>query len=844
MSEPPTFALPAEVAVELRALFREPSAVGLDLAPATAARALDLALAVSGAERGGLEVDGAAVAGVAVAGAAVEGAAVEGAAVEGAAVDGATAPGALPEEDAAGWWRGELRVPLLPDGGGPSRPFARLALWPAPAPEAAARGARHAATLLVHDALERARARDPLTGLPARPSFDRARGALSARIARGEALALALLDVDGLRALNATAGPAAGDELLATLAAAARELVRARPAPGRVYRYGGDELLLELPGADLAAAQELVRALQRVAAPATLSAGLAAAPGPAEDAAALLLQADRALAAAKARGAGQAQAWSPELARGPGWDRLRGVLTGRPERDLGNVEALLDSIAAVSRLQPLAETLRALVDRCVEVTGAERGLLLERGEQGAFRPRVARARGGTDLVAPSFARSLVEECWREGRAIHHLSQDEGELSPSAAALALRITLCAPVRGEDVPAGVVYVDSTEAQRLDEASQAVFEALVGQVTTALRNAQLYERLLARSRRLEDDLAGREEELSRVRRRLEGLRGPEGAGYEGILGRSPAMQEVFAALRSLEGAEVPVVIEGESGTGKELLARAIHARSPRRAGPWVAVNAAAIPAGLFESELFGHARGAFTGARADRAGLLEEASGGTLFLDEVGELPLEAQAKLLRALQEGELRRVGESAPRRVDVRVVAATNRDLRQAVAAGAFREDLYYRLAVFRLRTPPLRERAGDLPLLVEHLLGEARARGVRAAGVSPAALRDLARRRWGGNVRELRNALERAATLAGGGTIEPEHLEPELSEQGLPEDLYALPLKEARLLFTLGYARRALDQSGGAVAEAARRAGVTRQTLYRAISEGEELERRLADER
>jgi two-component system, NtrC family, response regulator AtoC len=297
---------------------------------------------------------------------------------------------------------------------------------------------------------------------------------------------------------------------------------------------------------------------------------------------------------------------------------------------------------------------------------------------------------------------------------------------------------------------------------------------------------------------------------------------------------MQELFATLRSLEGTSVPVIVEGESGTGKELVARAIHARSPRAQGPMVAVNCGAIPESLVESELFGHAKGAFTGAHADRAGLIESADGGTLFLDELGELPLEAQAKLLRFLESGELRRVGEAATRSVDVRVVAATNRDLRRAIADGDFREDLYYRLAVFRLRLPPLRERAQDIPRLVGALLA---ALGRPDAAIAPDAVQALAKRRWPGNVRELRNALERALAIAGDGPIGAPHVAPEEPEAaaGGDEDLYGRPLQEARAIFSLRYAQRAIEEAGGSVPEAARKAGVSRQTFYRALAEGQQ---------
>jgi len=226
--------------------------------------------------------------------------------------------------------------------------------------------------------------------------------------------------------------------------------------------------------------------------------------------------------------------------------------------------------------------------------------------------------------------------------------------------------------------------------------------------------------------------------------------------------------------------VLVTGESGTGKELVARLIHRASPRVDLPFVAVNCGAIPEPLLESELFGHAKGAFTGATADRLGLFEEASGGTLFLDEIGELPQVLQVKLLRALQEGEIRRVGDNAPRRVDVRVVAATSRDLEAEVAAGRFRPDLYYRVNVVRLHLPPLRERREDIPELVHHFIALYSARfKLGVSGISAGAMRALMDYAWPGNVRELENVVERALVLTDGPRIDVEQLPASVRDAG-----------------------------------------------------------------
>jgi transcriptional regulator with GAF, ATPase, and Fis domain len=241
-----------------------------------------------------------------------------------------------------------------------------------------------------------------------------------------------------------------------------------------------------------------------------------------------------------------------------------------------------------------------------------------------------------------------------------------------------------------------------------------------------------------------------------------------FEQIIGRSPALMDVLAHVGRVAPTDASVLVTGETGTGKELIARAVHSASPRRDKPLIKVNCAALPAGLVESELFGHEKGAFTGAIARRQGRFELADGGTIFLDEIGELPAEAQVKLLRVLQEREFDRVGGTAPIRVDVRVIAATNRDLLQEVRGKHFREDLYYRLNVFPVRLPPLRERRDDIPLLVHFLVNKFAPRvGKRLDGVSRETMRRLQEYPWPGNVRELENVLERAVILATGATLE-----------------------------------------------------------------------------
>jgi len=328
----------------------------------------------------------------------------------------------------------------------------------------------------------------------------------------------------------------------------------------------------------------------------------------------------------------------------------------------------------------------------------------------------------------------------------------------------------------------------------------------------------------------------DLSEVRRLQKQLR--ERRSLHGIIGRSPAMQPLYDLVEQIAPYDLPVLITGESGVGKERFADALQHLSSRAAGPFVRINCAALTPTLVESELFGHRKGAFTGAVADRRGRFEEAHRGTLFLDEVGELAADVQAKLLRVLQEGEIQRLGEERTRSVDVRVLAATNRDLREEVAAGRFREDLYYRLVGVELAIPPLRERLDDLPLLVEHLLARfdadevQRGRAERAVTLSEDGLAELAGRPWRGNVRELENVLRLAwIRTAGGATIGPLELggaPPARADGGAAvAPTGTLAEIEAAAI------ERALAAHGGNVSAAARSLGVDRTTLHRKLKRG-----------
>ncbi|NNF57927.1 MAG: sigma 54-interacting transcriptional regulator, partial [Rhodothermaceae bacterium] len=404
--------------------------------------------------------------------------------------------------------------------------------------------------------------------------------------------------------------------------------------------------------------------------------------------------------------------------------------------------------------------------------------------------------------------SVVRAVLRSGEPVvlYEAAADERFGSSQSVVLQkIQSIACVPLRLKARQIGAIYLDSvTRRGRFTRESLPFLQAFANQAAVAIENAELMQSLRDENRRLRT-------EVQRVH------------GFDGIIGQSARIREVFETVSRVLDTDATVLLGGESGTGKELIARAIHYSGHRKERPFVAIFCGSLPDDLLESELFGHKKGAFTGAIADKKGLFETADGGTVFLDEVGDLSPKLQMSLLRVLQEGELKRVGDTQTRRVDVRLVSATNKDLKTEIAERAFREDLYYRLNTIHIDLPPLRQRRDDIALLAAHFLDRF-ATGSRAhlRGFTPEALDMLRRYRWPGNVRELENTIERAAVMARGDLITPDDLRlpRDDAEETFDPDL---PLKEVERRHVL----RALEQHDGNVSETARVLGVSRRWLH-----------------
>lgn len=539
------------------------------------------------------------------------------------------------------------------------------------------------------------------------------------------------------------------------------------------------------------------------------------------------------------------------------------VDAGVPRGEGVRLPRVLDLLTRLASERDLDRLLERITDAAVEISGAERGFVLLPGDDGTLEPRLVRAAGKGDDPSVAFSRSLAESVWLDGAPIVTIdAADDARLSEylSVHRLSLRSVAALPIRGREGTVGVLYLEHRLRRgRFSAEDVDLLLAFADQAAIALENARLLDTLAARQAELEranDELrqanahieqllsttaAERDEaraELAEVRRSL-------GSSFRehGIIGESAPMRRLFDVLARVQETSVPVVIHGESGTGKELVARAIHFGGTRAKEPFVVLNCAAIPEGLLESELFGHVKGAFTGADRARRGAFARADGGTLFLDEVGDMPPKMQVELLRVLQEGKVRPVGGEEEFAVDVRIVSASNKKLGDEVAAGRFREDLYYRLDVVELALPPLRDRSEDIPRLANYFLDQiADEEGIAYRRLSREALRALTQHPLPGNVRQLRHLLHSASVIADGEIIEPVDLglapiagdatpppgetpvSPQMASGPLPDSPEAYQDHEREKIL------RALEQTGWNRAKAARQIGMPRRTFYRRL--------------
>jgi transcriptional regulator with GAF, ATPase, and Fis domain len=477
--------------------------------------------------------------------------------------------------------------------------------------------------------------------------------------------------------------------------------------------------------------------------------------------------------------------------------------------ELTGLRKLYDFSQRLMDLRSVPDLLGSLMDAVIEVTNADKGFLILVDGDG---PRVAVARNLkqenlTDAVrqlSDSIIKRVIES--RKPLIVSDALHDE-QWSGSESVMNLKLcsVMCAPLMSQGELLGILYVGNDNVVNLfEERSLDVLTIFAGQASLILQNALLLDSLQADFNNLKQKL-----EMSR---------------FGDIIGSSPTMLEVFRTVEKVANTDISVLITGETGTGKELIARALHDRSSRASKSFIVVNCGAIPENLIESELFGHVRGAFTGAIATRPGKFQLADGGTLFLDEVGELPLALQVKLLRALQEKVVLKVGDTKPERVDIRVVAATNRELENEMRAGNFREDLFYRLNVINIHLPALRARGDDILVLAKYLLQKyATEMGGKVKGFTPNALIAIRKYDWPGNVRQLENRVKKAIVMCDKTLIGVEDLDM------LPEAIAPITtLTQAREDFQRRYILEVLERNNGNRTKTARDLGVDPRTIFR----------------
>src|SRR5882757_7650770 len=477
--------------------------------------------------------------------------------------------------------------------------------------------------------------------------------------------------------------------------------------------------------------------------------------------------------------------------------------------ELSSYKKLLEFSQKLMASYEMPTLLDQLLDAMIQVSNADKGflVLMESGEPVVKVARNLRRETISDAVS-QLSDSILARVVKSRKALiisDALSDSEFKNSLSVVNLKLTSVMCVPLLERGNMLGIIYVGNDNvAQLFEEAHLEVLTIFASQASLLIRNALLVNELQLDNRSLQ-------ERIERIR-------------FGEILGSSPPMQEVFRKVQKVAATDISVLITGETGTGKELIARELHNRSPRAKGPFVTINCGAIPENLLESELFGHVRGAFTGAVSNKAGRFQSANKGTLFLDEIGDMPLSLQVKILRALQDRVVTRVGDTANEPVDIRVIAATNRELEEEIKSGRFREDLYYRLNVVLLHLPPLRERGDDIVVLARYMLSRyAPEYGNKVRGFTPGAIAAIKRHRWPGNIRELENRIKKAVVLADKALLGPEDLG--INADELPP---ILPLAEAREKWQREYINEVLGLNAGNRTKTARDLGVDPRTIFR----------------
>ena len=484
--------------------------------------------------------------------------------------------------------------------------------------------------------------------------------------------------------------------------------------------------------------------------------------------------------------------------------------------DLDAFQRLNDFSARLMQKHDLTELLDELMDSVVEITNADKGFLIL-CEGDVLDVKVARNLKQENIAdaVSQLSDSIIAKVVRDKKPLiisDAMNDDEFSGSKSIMKLKLTSVICAPLLERGKLLGLIYVGNDSVVDLfAEETMRAMTVFTAQASLIVSNALLLSELKVDNRKLTE--------------RLEQIRFGE------IIGSSKAMTDVFGKVEKVAATDISVLITGETGTGKELIAREIHHRSTRRDGPFITINCGAIPENLLESELFGHVKGAFTGAVVNKQGKFQAASGGTLFLDEIGEMPLPLQVKILRALQEKVVVRVGDTRPETVDIRILAATNRNLEAEIKSSNFREDLYYRLNVVNIHLPPLRERGEDGSVIARYLLSRySREFDANVKGFSPNAAVAIRKYNWPGNIREMENLIKKAVVLSEGNLIGPEDLG--LSTGALPT---ILPLADAKERFQRQYINEILTLNNGNRTKTARDPGVDPRTIFRHLEKEEQ---------